>query len=42
MFDWKIGSVVGFDSLRLHCASNFKKAGISKKLGLAVFTTYKN
>ena len=42
MFDWKIGSVVGFDSLRLHCASNFRKAGISKKLGLAVFTTHKN
>ena len=40
-FPWKIGSVIAFDSLRLHSASDFNRAGITKKLGLSIFTKLK-
>ena len=30
--------IICFDSLRLHCASNFKKENIERKLGLSIFT----
>ena len=37
-FPWDIGSVICFDSLQIHSASNFKTAGITKKIGLSIFT----
>jgi len=37
-FPWQIGSIIAFDSLQLHCASDFRQAGITKKLGLSIFT----
>ena len=40
-FPWSIGSVIAFDSLRLHSASDFNRAGITKKLGLSIFTKLK-
>lgn len=38
-FPWTIGSVIAFDSLQLHCASNFKEHNITRKLGISIFTT---
>lgn len=35
---WKPGNVLVFDSVRLHCASNFIKQGIKSKLGISIFT----
>lgn len=35
---WKPGNVIVFDSVRLHCASNFLKQGIKSKLGISIFT----
>ena len=40
-FHWKPGSCMIFDSLRLHCASDFRKNGIKSKLGLSIFTKSK-
>lgn len=40
-FPWQIGSIIAFDSLRLHSASDFTRAGITKKLGLSIFTKLK-
>lgn len=37
-FPWTIGSIIAFDSLRIHCSSDFRKAGINKKIGLSIFT----
>ena len=37
-FPWTIGSIIAFDSLRLHCSSNFKNIGIKRKIGLSIFT----
>jgi hypothetical protein len=37
-FPWTIGSIIAFDSLRIHCSSNFKNAGIKRKIGLSIFT----
>lgn len=37
-FSWTIGSIIAFDSLRIHCSSNFKNAGIKRKIGLSIFT----
>ena len=37
-FDWRIGSIISFDSLNLHCSSDFNKAGITRKIGLSIFT----
>jgi hypothetical protein len=42
MFQWKPGSCMIFDSLRLHCASDFRKQGIKSKLGLSIFTKNDN
>lgn len=36
--EWKPGSALIFDSVRLHCASNFIKQGIKSKLGISIFT----
>lgn len=38
---WKIGSCLIFDSVRLHCASDFRKLGIKSKLGISIFTKKK-
>lgn len=37
-FPWTIGSIIAFDSLRIHCSSNFKKVGVNQKIGLSIFT----
>lgn len=39
-FPWTVGSIIAFDSLQLHCASNFLETGASGKLGLSIFTTF--
>lgn len=36
--EWKIGSAIIFDALKLHCASDFRKLGITSKLGISIFT----
>ena len=36
--DWKVGDVLCFDSLSLHCSSNFRSKGIQRKIGLSIFT----
>ena len=41
-FDWRIGSIISFDSLNLHCSSDFNKAGITRKIGLSIFTEIDN
>jgi len=38
MIDWIPGNAIIFDSVRLHCASDFRKLGISSKLGISIFT----
>jgi hypothetical protein len=35
---WKPGSAIIFDAVRLHCASDFRQLGISSKLGISIFT----
>lgn len=35
---WNPGSAIIFDSIRLHCASDFRKLGIKSKLGISIFT----
>ena len=35
---WKVGSALCFDSLSLHCSSDFKSKGISRKIGISIFT----
>jgi hypothetical protein len=34
----KIGSAIIFDSVRLHCSSDFRKLGIESKLAISIFT----
>ncbi len=41
-FPWQIGSMIEFDSLNLHCSSDFNKAGITRKIGLSIFTEIDN
>jgi hypothetical protein len=36
--DWIPGSAIIFDSVRLHCASDFRNLGITSKLGISIFT----
>ena len=38
---WKPGSCIIFDSVRLHCASDFRKLGYKSKLGISIFTKKK-
>lgn len=38
VLDWIPGNALIFDSVRLHCASDFRKLGIQAKLGISVFT----
>lgn len=35
---WKPGSAIIFDSVQLHCASDFRTLGVNSKLGLSIFT----
>ena len=35
---WKPGDISIFDTVRLHCASNFRTQGITSKLALSIFT----
>jgi len=37
-FPWAVGSMMKFDVCRLHVASDFRKAGIKRKIGMALFT----
>jgi len=36
--DWIPGDALIFDSIRLHCASDFRNIGIKSKLGISIFT----
>lgn len=36
--DWIPGNILIFDSVRLHCSSDFRKLGIKEKLGISIFT----
>lgn len=36
--DWIPGNALIFDSVRLHCASDFRNLGIKSKLGISIFT----
>lgn len=36
--DWTPGDAIVFDSVRLHCASDFRRQGIKDKLGISIFT----
>lgn len=38
MLDWTVGNILCFDSLQLHCSSDFTTQGVYKKIGLSVFT----
>jgi hypothetical protein len=38
VLDWIPGNALIFDSVRLHCASDFRKLGIKEKLGISIFT----
>lgn len=39
MLSWRVGNALCFDSLALHCSSDFKSKGIERKIGLSIFTT---
>lgn len=36
--DWVPGNALIFDSVQLHCASDFTQLGINSKLGISIFT----
>lgn len=36
--DWIPGNALIFDSVQLHCASDFRNLGIKSKLGISIFT----
>jgi|LauGreDrversion4_2_1035121.scaffolds.fasta_scaffold19641_2 hypothetical protein len=38
VLDWIPGNALIFDSVRLHCASDFTNLGIKSKLGISIFT----
>ena len=35
---WKIGEILCFDSLALHCSTDFRNVGVKRKIGLSIFT----
>jgi hypothetical protein len=41
MLEWKPTSAMIFDSVNLHCASDFRSLGIKAKLGISIFTRWK-
>lgn len=40
--NWVPGDVIVFDCARLHCASNFHNNNIESKIGLSLFTSFKD
>lgn len=36
--EWRPGSAIIFDALKLHCASDFRRLGVTSKLGISIFT----
>jgi len=38
---WKIGGILCFDSLALHCSTDFRNVGVKQKIGLSIFTLRK-
>lgn len=38
---WKVGRILCFDSLALHCSTDFRNVGVSRKIGLSIFTLRK-
>ena len=38
VLEWKPTSAIIFDSVRLHCASDFRQLGYTGKLGISIFT----
>ena len=38
VLDWIPGNALIFDSVRLHCASDFRNLGIKSKIGISIFT----
>jgi len=38
VLEWKPASAIIFDSVRLHCASDYRSLGYTSKLGLSIFT----
>lgn len=38
---WKIGGILCFDSLALHCSTDFRNVGVERKIGLSIFTLRK-
>jgi hypothetical protein len=36
--EWRPGNAIVFDSVRLHCASDFTRLNITGKLGISIFT----
>jgi hypothetical protein len=38
IYTWKPGSAIIFDALKLHSATDFRKLGITSKLGISIFT----
>lgn len=42
ILECKPGNAICFDSLQLHCSSNFRKLGISSKLAISIFTRLSN
>ena len=38
MLSWTVGSVLSFDSLALHCSTEFRNIGVERKIGLSIFT----
>jgi len=36
---WRVGNALCFDSLALHCSSDFTAKGIERKIGMSIFTT---
>jgi len=35
---WRVGDALCFDSLAIHCSSDFKNKGIERKIGISIFT----
>lgn len=38
MLKWQPGNLLIFDGARIHCAADFRKVGVTRKIGLSVFT----
>lgn len=40
MHNWVPGDAIIFDCTQLHCASDFRKVGVTSKLGISIFTKH--